>query len=128
MKAADREKRLLEIGSKVVKTSRADETEVLLSEGREFLTRFSRNRIHQNVGTEEVWAVVRLVKGKRVGVASASSLAAEALETAVASALAIKPNRAISEAQSCRGACPECFDVQSRRFAFALALVLVGHE
>ena len=89
MKAADREKRLLEIGSKVVKTSRADETEVLLSEGREFLTRFSRNRIHQNVGTEEVWAVVRLVKGKRVGVASASSLGTEALEAAVASALAI---------------------------------------
>jgi len=89
MNPADSEKRLLGTGRHVVETSGADETEVLLSEGREFLTRFSRNRIHQNVGTEEVWAVVRLVKGKRVGVATTSSLSAEALETAVTSALAL---------------------------------------
>ena len=89
MTPSDREKRLLDVGRRVVETSGADETEVLLSEGREFLTRFSRNRLHQNVGTEEVWAIVRLVAGKRVGVATTSSLAAEALETAVASALAI---------------------------------------
>ena len=89
MNPADREKRLLEIGLSVVETSGADETEVLLSEGREFLTRFSRNHIHQNVGTEEVWAIVRLVKGKRVGIATTSSRETKALETAVASALAI---------------------------------------
>jgi len=89
MNPADRQRRLLDIGRKVVETSDADETEILLSESREFLTRFSRNRIHQNVGTEEVWAVVRLVKGKRLGIATASSLAPKTLETAVASALAI---------------------------------------
>lgn len=89
MNPADREKRLLEIGHEVAAGAGADETEVLLSEGREFLTRFSRNRVHQNVGTEEVRAIVRLVMGKRVGVATASSLRPEALKAAVASARAI---------------------------------------
>jgi predicted Zn-dependent protease len=89
MTPAGREANLLEIGRRVVAAGPADETEVLLSEGRHLLTRFSRNQVHQNVGTEEAWAVLRLVVGGRIGVATASSLRPEALEQAVASALAI---------------------------------------
>jgi len=89
MNTAEREARLLEIGRRVVQTSPADETEVLLADGRDFLTRFAGNQIHQNVGAEEVWAVVRVAAGKRLGVATASSLQPSALETAVASAMAI---------------------------------------
>ena len=83
------EGRLLETAERLVRTSPADETEVLLAEGRAMLTRFSANRIHQNVGAEEAWAVVRVVAGKRVGVATASSLRTEALEEAREAALAI---------------------------------------
>jgi len=57
MNTAAREARLLETGRRIVQASPADETEVLVAEGRDFLTRFARNQIHQNVGTEEVWAV-----------------------------------------------------------------------
>jgi len=89
MNPAEREARLLEVGSDLVRRSPADETEVALSEGTSLLTRFSRNLIHQNVGTEEVWAGVRVVTAKRVGVATASSLREEALRGALEEAMAI---------------------------------------
>ena len=89
MSTADREARLLEIGREAVRASPADETEILLSEGRDLLTRFSTNRIHQNVGVEEVWAAIRVVVGKRIGVATAGSLQPEALAGARDEALAI---------------------------------------
>jgi len=89
MNPAEREARFLEVGSDLVRSSPADETEVALSEGTSLLTRFSRNHIHQNVGTEEVWAGVRVVMDKRVGVATASSLRAEALGGALEEAMAI---------------------------------------
>ena len=89
LSVADRETRLLEIGQAVIQASEADETEVLLADGRSFLTRFAGNRIHQNVGSEEASAVIRVVAGGRLGVATADSLEAPALEAARASALAI---------------------------------------
>jgi len=85
----DREARLLEIGRALVKAGGADEIEVLFIEGRSYLTRFSRNHIHQNVGTEEISAIIRVVVGKRLGVATASSLAPEALAGARQEAVAI---------------------------------------
>jgi PmbA protein len=89
MNTADREARLLEIGREAVRSSTADETEIILAEGRDLLTRFSGNRIHQNVGAEEVWASIRVVTGKRVGVATAGSLRPDALAAACQEALAI---------------------------------------
>ena len=84
-----REARLLEIAERLVRTSPAEETEVLLLESHTGLTRFSAGRIHQNVGSEEAWAVVRVAAGKRVGVATASSLRPAAMEEARSAALAI---------------------------------------
>jgi len=84
---AARQERLLALGHRVVEASEADETEVVLTEGRVFLTRFARNRIHQNVGTAEASAVVRVVVDKRVGVAVTESLDPEALASARTSAL-----------------------------------------
>jgi predicted Zn-dependent protease len=85
----EREARLLEIGTGLAKAGGADEIEVLFIEGRSYLTRFSRNHIHQNVGTEEISAIIRVVVGKRLGVATASSLAPEALAGARQEAVAI---------------------------------------
>jgi predicted Zn-dependent protease len=84
-----RETRLLEIAKATFDRSDADETEVLVSEGRSFLTRFSGNRIHQNVGTEDAGAIVRVVVGKRTGVATASSLEPESLDEALKAARTI---------------------------------------
>lgn len=84
-----RETRLLETAAALLKGSPADETEVVLAEGRSYLTRFSRNRIHQNVGAEDVSAIVRVVRGNRLGVATASSLEPDALEATLGSAVAI---------------------------------------
>jgi PmbA protein len=89
MNPTEREARLLEIGGDLIRTSPADETEILLIEGRDLLTRFSTNHIHQNVGTEEVWAAVRVVVGKRVGVATAASLQPQAMAGARDEAIAI---------------------------------------
>jgi PmbA protein len=85
----EREARLLEIAAGLVKAGGADEIEVLFIEGRSYLTRFSRNHIHQNVGAEEISAVIRVVVGNRLGVATASSLAPEALAAARQEAVAI---------------------------------------
>jgi PmbA protein len=85
----ERESRLLEIATGLVKAGGADEIEVLFIEGRSYLTRFSRNHIHQNVGAEEISAVIRVVVGNRLGVSTASSLAPEALAGARQEAVAI---------------------------------------
>ena len=85
----EREAKLLEIGTGLVKAGGADEIEVVFIEGRSYLTRFSRNHIHQNVGTEEIAAIIRVVVAKRLGVATASSLAPEALSGARDEAVAI---------------------------------------
>ncbi|MBE3098459.1 MAG: TldD/PmbA family protein [Planctomycetes bacterium] len=85
----DREARLLDIGTGLALGGGADEIEAVFLEGRSYLTRFSRNHIHQNVGTEEVWAILRVVVGKRLGVATASSLRPEALAGARDEAVAI---------------------------------------
>ncbi len=86
---SEREQRLLGFGRAIVEACPADETEILLADGREFLTRFAGNRIHQNVGTEEATAVVRVVVDRRVGVATADSLEHDALKAAHDAALAI---------------------------------------
>jgi len=85
----DREARLLDIAAGIARPGDADEIEAVFLEGRSYLTRFSRNAIHQNVGTEEVWAILRAVVGKRLGVATASSLRPEALAGARDEAVAI---------------------------------------
>lgn len=89
MTPPERKAHLLDLGRDLVRTSAADETEVLLVEGRSFLTRFTAGRIHQNVGAEEADAVVRVVAAKRLGVATTSSLAPSALAEAREAALAI---------------------------------------
>jgi len=58
------------ITEKVLKLSKADETEVLIVAGKSGLTRFANNMIHQNVVSEDVGLSIRMVLGNKVGVAS----------------------------------------------------------
>jgi predicted Zn-dependent protease len=63
--------------------SRADQTEVLISGGNSALTRFANNYIHQNVEESNLNISVRVVFGKRIGVATCNQADAETLRSVV---------------------------------------------
>ncbi|HLY64712.1 MAG TPA: TldD/PmbA family protein [Chloroflexota bacterium] len=67
----------------------ADQAEVLLSTSDEALTRFANNAIHQNVAERNSSLQVRVVIGKRIGVAGANSLEGKAVREAAESACAL---------------------------------------
>jgi len=69
----------LDLCDVVLQASRAEQTEVALSAGREALTRFANNAIHQNVAEEAATATVRAVIGQRLGVASSTDVSPEGL-------------------------------------------------
>jgi len=62
------------IVNQMLARSTADETEVSLSIADECNTRFSRNRIHQNMVEEKVSLRVRVMQGDRIGVAATTRL------------------------------------------------------
>jgi PmbA protein len=78
--------RLGEIADRVLALSSGDQTEVLISSHDEHLTRFAVNTIHQNVSETDATVRVRVVFGKKVGVASGNDLDGEALQKVVESA------------------------------------------
>lgn len=61
--------RLDRLADTLLAQSEADETEVLVTSGEQYLTRFAGNAIHQNVGTRRASVTVRAVLGQRIGVA-----------------------------------------------------------
>jgi PmbA protein len=63
-------KKAQEILSEAIRYSPADETEVLLSGGKTFSTRFTNNYISQNGAQKEYDLTVRVAFGQQVGVAS----------------------------------------------------------
>lgn len=62
--------KLKSITDYVLKTSKADETEVLIFADDSALTRFANNQIHQNVSSQNLTVQVRVMIGKKQGVAS----------------------------------------------------------
>jgi len=64
------EERLQELAERVLAQATADEAEVIVSSGRTDLTRFAVNAIHQNVAEKDISIRLRVVRGKRVGIAS----------------------------------------------------------
>ncbi|MBM2826798.1 MAG: TldD/PmbA family protein [Dehalococcoidia bacterium] len=67
--------------------SKAEQTEVSLHAGDSALTRFANNYIHQNVAESTASIIVRAVLGKRVGVATVSSVEESAIRSAMDRAL-----------------------------------------
>ncbi len=78
--------KLKAIADRVLALSGADQTEVLIFSGDEYLTRFAGNTIHQNVSETDVEVRVRAVFGTKIGVASANDLSDAALQKLVDSA------------------------------------------
>jgi len=70
----------------------ATEAEALVVAGESSLTRFANSEIHQNVASAEVLVNLRLVRGRRVGVASTGRADAEGVRALVERAAAIAAN------------------------------------
>jgi len=70
----DGHEQLEQLAGAVLAAGGTGETEIMLVTGESYLTRFARNRIHQNVGCRSATAVIRTVVDKRLGVAQAESL------------------------------------------------------
>jgi predicted Zn-dependent protease len=77
---------LQQIAESVLAASQADETEVTLVTAEDYLTRFAKNVIHQNVGSRHAGATIRVVTKKRIGVAECESLDPEALRATLGEA------------------------------------------
>lgn len=77
------------LAERVLKFSSADETEIMVWSGRNELTRFTHNGVHQNVAENNVAVKVRAVVGKRTGVATTNVLDEAELRAAAARAVEI---------------------------------------
>ncbi len=83
------EKRIKDLTDGILSRSTADQTEVVILAGDSYLTRFANSTIHQNVAETDTEVRIRVVLGKRVGVATTNNLDDEALSQALENALAI---------------------------------------
>ncbi|MEW6723636.1 MAG: metallopeptidase TldD-related protein [Bacillota bacterium] len=81
--------RVLELLERALSASPGDQTEVVFIGHNQNLTRFAENQIHQNVAEKNARLSVRVVVGKKVGVAGTNSLDEEAVRSAVARATEI---------------------------------------
>ncbi len=82
-------KKILDLIGFVLKRSRADQTEVLVSCFTSYLTRYANNYIHQNVGEENVAITIRTVIGSRIGIASTNHCGKDKLTETLDNAVAI---------------------------------------
>lgn len=85
--------KLYELAQQAFAQSKADQTEVVLQVIDSSLSRFANNTIHQNVFESNATLRVRVLFGKRTGVAESNDLSAEGVKRAVDTA------RAIAQAQ-----------------------------
>lgn len=77
------------ITGRVLGLSQADQTEVMFWGDTSQLTRFANNYIHQNVAETNTQVNVRVVLGKKIGVASTNDLSDEGLQKVVEHATTI---------------------------------------
>jgi PmbA protein len=83
------EQAIKRVTDKVLGLSKADQMEVLFFGGTSALTRFANNYIHQNVAETNTQVSIRMVMGKKIGVASTNDLSDAGLEKAVQNAATI---------------------------------------
>src|SRR5450759_3851518 len=81
--------KLRELTQQIIGMSKAEQTEVIFNGTDSALTRFANSYIHQNVAETNTEVRVRLVYGKKIGVASSNDLSPEALKRTVDTARAI---------------------------------------
>ena len=77
------QEKIRELASQILGLSKADQAEVLITTTDVGLTRFANSQIHQNVSETNVQVRVRVVYGKKIGVASSNDLAPDSLKHTV---------------------------------------------
>lgn len=77
------------ITDRVLTTSAADQTEVVVSAGEEQLTRFANNEIHQHVSETNIEIRIRAVIGQQIGVAATNDPSESGLKRALDAAVEI---------------------------------------
>lgn len=77
------ERGIKDLCEKILRYSKADQTEVLFNGTHNALTRFAVNHIHQNVAEENAEVSIRCVVGKRVGVVGTNALDDASLQATV---------------------------------------------
>ena len=83
------QEKLQQLGDAALGHSKADQTEVLLQVTDSSLSRFANNTIHQNVFESNVVLRVRVILGKRTGVAESNDISPEGVKRTVDMARAI---------------------------------------
>jgi PmbA protein len=83
------QQRIKQVTDKVLSLSKADQTEVVFFGDTSALTRFANNFIHQNVAETNTQVNIRMVIGKKIGVANTNDLSDEGLSKAVEHAATI---------------------------------------
>jgi PmbA protein len=83
------EERIKELADGILARSTADQTEVVVLAGDEYLTRFANSTIHQNVAETNTEVRIRVVLGNRVGVATTNNLDDEAIAKTLENAMSI---------------------------------------
>ncbi len=82
----------LRLAERCLGLTQADQAEVLVYSTASYLTRFADNRIHQNVGEENLQVSVRAVLGKRVGVAGTNRMDDDGIAECCANAVVAARN------------------------------------
>ncbi len=80
------EKRLAEVAQRVLRESKADQTEVMVTSNDSYLTRFATNTIHQNVSESDATVRVRAITDQKTGVAGGNDLSDAGLKKLVQTA------------------------------------------
>lgn len=83
------EGKIRELTQQILGMSKADQAEVIITTKDAALTRFANSAIHQNVSETNVQVRVRVVYGKKIGVASSNLLDPESLKQTVDTARTI---------------------------------------
>jgi predicted Zn-dependent protease len=81
------EKTFRKLAEQILSKSTADQTEVLIQAGDSALTRFANSYIHQNVYESDAGVRVRVIVGKRTGVATTNDLSEAALSKTLEAAM-----------------------------------------
>ncbi|MCX6099474.1 MAG: TldD/PmbA family protein, partial [Candidatus Bipolaricaulota bacterium] len=80
------EKRLAEIAQRVLRESKAEQTEVMITSNDAYLTRFATNTVHQNVAELDATIRVRVITDQKTGVATGNDLTDAGLKKLVRTA------------------------------------------
>jgi PmbA protein len=85
--------KLMELVERVLKLSDCDQTQVTVTASESALTRYSNNYIHQNVSNKDIDVLVKVVMGKRIGIARSNDYSEPALNALLKKAKEIASSR-----------------------------------